>query len=181
MKALSGFLSNAVTHGCRASCWFVVSLRKLPCPAELCMRLKWRAPSYSLYSESFPSLKIISNLLITVVPGFESSIETSSNQIQRLPISSKIEMYTSISLLAGLAATVAAKTIVITAGSGGFAFSPSTVTAAVDDVLEFHFVGSIHSAVQGDFSSPCVQSSGGFDSGKITSVRHLTCPARNLS
>ncbi|KAH8748713.1 Cupredoxin [Hyaloscypha finlandica] len=79
-------------------------------------------------------------------------------------------MYASIGFLAGLAATVVAKTIVITAGTGGLAFSPDTVTAAVGDVLEFHFVGSIHSAVQGDFSSPCVQSSGGFDSGKISSA-----------
>jgi len=85
-------------------------------------------------------------------------------------------MYASIGFLAGLAATVVAKTIVITAGTGGLAFSPDTVTAAVGDVLEFHFVGSIHSAVQGDFSSPCVQSSGGFDSGKISSVGHLPTP-----
>ncbi|PMD21368.1 hypothetical protein NA56DRAFT_540816, partial [Hyaloscypha hepaticicola] len=38
------------------------------------------------------------------------------------------------------------------------------------DVLEYHFVGDIHSAVQGDFSSPCAQSSTGFDSGPVTSV-----------
>jgi plastocyanin len=87
-------------------------------------------------------------------------------------------MYASIGFLAGLAATVVAKTIVITAGTGGLAFSPDTVTAAVGDVLEFHFVGSIHTAVQGDFSSPCVQSSGGFDSGKISSVGHLPSPTR---
>jgi plastocyanin len=92
---------------------------------------------------------------------------------------SKGTMYTSIGVLAGLAATAVAKTIVITAGTGGLAFSPDTVTAAVGDILEFHFVGSIHTAVQGDFSSPCVQSSGGFDSGKITSVGYHPSPVKN--
>lgn len=81
-------------------------------------------------------------------------------------------VYASISLLAALAATAAAKTVVITAGSGGFVFSPDTVTADVGDTIEFHFVGSIHTAVQGDFSTPCQGSSSGFDSGSISSV----CP-----
>ncbi|KAH9209137.1 Cupredoxin [Leptodontidium sp. 2 PMI_412] len=77
---------------------------------------------------------------------------------------------TSISLLAAIAATAAAKTVVITAGSGGFVFSPDTVTADVGDTLEFHFVGSIHTSVQGDFNTPCQGSSSGFDSGSITSA-----------
>jgi plastocyanin len=79
-------------------------------------------------------------------------------------------MHNSFGAMVALVATVAAKTIVITAGTGGLAFSPDTVTADVGDVLEYHFVGSIHSAVQGDFSSPCAQSSTGFDSGPVTSV-----------
>jgi plastocyanin len=82
-------------------------------------------------------------------------------------------MYTSICFFTALAATAAAKTVVITAGSGGFLFSPDSVTADVGDVLEFHFVGSIHSAVQGDFSTPCAMgslASTGFDSGSVTSV-----------
>lgn len=79
-------------------------------------------------------------------------------------------MHVSIGLLAALAATAAAETIVITAGSGGFVFSPETVTAQVNDVLEFHFVGSIHTAVQGSSTDPCSQSSGGFDSGSVTAV-----------
>ncbi|KAE9364061.1 Cupredoxin [Stipitochalara longipes BDJ] len=78
-------------------------------------------------------------------------------------------MYSLFSILLTLAVAEAAKTIVITAGSGGLAFSPDSVTADVGDTLEFHFVGTIHSAVQGDFGSPCAQSSTGFDSGPVTS------------
>jgi len=85
-------------------------------------------------------------------------------------------MHSSLGSLALLAVAVSAKTIVITAGSGGLAFSPDSVTADVGDTLEFHFVGSIHSAVSGDFSSPCAQSATGFDSGAVTSVR-LSTPA----
>jgi len=80
-------------------------------------------------------------------------------------------MYAPFCILWTLAVTTAAKTIVITAGSGGLAFSPDSVTADVGDILAFHFVSSIHSAVSGNFSSPCVQSSTGFDSGPVTSVR----------
>jgi len=82
-------------------------------------------------------------------------------------------MYTIIGFFAALATTAAAKTVVITAGSGGFVFSPESVTADVGDTLEFHFVGSIHTAVQGDFSTPCSMgslASTGFDSGPVTSV-----------
>jgi plastocyanin len=79
-------------------------------------------------------------------------------------------MYSLPSLLVALAATAAAKTIVITAGQGGFVFSPDTVTADVNDVLEYHFVGSIHSVASGDHASPCAQSSTGFYSGKIDAV-----------
>lgn len=85
------------------------------------------------------------------------------------------------SLLVALAATAAAKTVVITAGSGGFVFSPDSATADVGDILEFHFVGSIHTAVQGDFGSPCAQSSTGFDSGKISSVSSITFPSTAIN
>jgi hypothetical protein len=70
-------------------------------------------------------------------------------------------------LLTALAATAAAKTVVINAGQSGLSFSPDSTTAEVNDVLEFHFFGSIHSAVSGDFNSPCQMSSSGFDSGTI--------------
>lgn len=71
------------------------------------------------------------------------------------------------------AATAAAQsTLVINVGQSGFTFSPDTITAKIGDTLEFHFFSSIHSAVQGDFSTPCEMgslSSSGFDSGPVTS------------
>jgi hypothetical protein len=85
-------------------------------------------------------------------------------------------MHTPANLLAALAlaATATAKTIVITAGSGGgLVFSPDSPTADMGDILEFHFASSIHTAVQGDFSTPCSMgslSSTGFDSGSVSSV-----------
>lgn len=75
-------------------------------------------------------------------------------------------MHSFITLLA-LAAAATAKTVVINVGQSGLSFSPDSSTASVGDTLEFHFFGSIHSAVQGDFSTPCQMSSSGFDSGTI--------------
>jgi plastocyanin len=84
-----------------------------------------------------------------------------------------------IPLLAVLAAAASAKTVIINVGQSGFTFSPDTNTAAVGDMLEFHFFGSIHSAVSGDFATPCQMGATGFDSGTIANtadggVRPLT-------
>lgn len=57
-----------------------------------------------------------------------------------------------------------AKTIPIKAV--GLAFDPELVSAAVGDILEFHFFPINHSVVMGDFNSPCVPvKTGGFFSG----------------
>ncbi|KAK3358548.1 hypothetical protein B0T24DRAFT_489805, partial [Lasiosphaeria ovina] len=46
------------------------------------------------------------------------------------------------------------------------AFDPELVSAAVGDILEFHFFPINHSVVMGDFNSPCVPvKTGGFFSG----------------
>jgi plastocyanin len=71
--------------------------------------------------------------------------------------------------LMAAASTAFAKTIVITAGKGGLVFSPDTSTADVGDVLEFHFMGSTHTVMQGDPSKACQRASGGFASGPFTS------------
>jgi plastocyanin len=53
-----------------------------------------------------------------------------------------------------------------------FEFSPAEVTAAVGDILEFHFAGTgggvlggNHSVAQGVFGKPCEPAEGGFFSG----------------
>jgi plastocyanin len=61
-------------------------------------------------------------------------------------------MHLSIALLSILAASAFAKTITVTVGKGSLVFNPDTITAAVGDIVEFHFFGSIYTAVQGDFS-----------------------------
>lgn len=79
-------------------------------------------------------------------------------------------MYPSVTLIAATIAIAVAKTIEIDVGKSGFTFSPDSATADVGDTLEFHFFGSIHTAVQGDFSTPCQEgslSSTGFNSGSI--------------
>jgi plastocyanin len=87
-------------------------------------------------------------------------------------------MYALVSLLAGLAASALAATIVVNAGENGFTYTPNTLTASVGDMVEFHFFTGFHTAVQGDFDTPCAQgslSATGFDSGPTTNVRPISC------
>lgn len=43
----------------------------------------------------------------------------------------------------------------VDAANGGLKFTPSSVTAAVGDVVEFHFYPQKHNVVQGSFDTPC--------------------------
>ncbi|OAA63567.1 extracellular serine-rich protein [Niveomyces insectorum RCEF 264] len=75
----------------------------------------------------------------------------------------------SAAVLLGLAASAAAKNIQIDVGENGFTFSPDSVTAAVGDVLDFHFHPTMHSVVMGDFDNACQPAkTGGFYSGFIS-------------
>jgi plastocyanin len=87
-------------------------------------------------------------------------------------------MYPSIRLLAVLAAGASAATIVVNAGQNGFTYTPNTLTANVGDTVEFHFFTNFHTAVQGDFDTPCAMgslSATGFDSGPTTNVCPIFC------
>ena len=65
-----------------------------------------------------------------------------------------------------MAATATAATVRIDVGQNGLAFTPNNVTAAMGDMLQFHFHAINHSVVMGDFSSPCQPATtGGFFSG----------------
>jgi hypothetical protein len=83
-------------------------------------------------------------------------------------------MHSSIAFIALMAASsVLAKTIQIDVGKSGLVFSPDTSTADVGDTLEFHFYSAFHTAVQGDFSTPCQRGSlesTGFNSGPINNM-----------
>jgi plastocyanin len=82
-------------------------------------------------------------------------------------------MYASVSLITGLAASVLAATHIVNVGENALAYTPITLTASVGDTVEFHFFTNSHTAVQGDFDTPCAQgslSATGFDSGLTTNV-----------
>jgi plastocyanin len=82
-------------------------------------------------------------------------------------------------LLAALAGVGVSYAATATIKATGLVFQPASATAAVGDVIEFHFLPSNHSAVMGDFSSACkpAGSGKGFSSGFLPSqsgenVRH---------
>jgi plastocyanin len=84
-------------------------------------------------------------------------------------------MHSSIPLgaLALMAGSAVAKIVQINVGESGLVFSPNTLTADVGDTLEFHFFSSFHTAVQGDYSTPCMRGSlenTGFSSGPIDNM-----------
>lgn len=60
---------------------------------------------------------------------------------------------------------------VVTVGEGGnLAFSPKSITAAVGEIVEFHFFPAKHSVAQSTFGAPCTPFSNGtsFFSGSMT-------------
>jgi len=60
---------------------------------------------------------------------------------------------------------VVADVITIQAGDNGQFYNPSNVTANKGDIVRFLFVGTAHSVVQTNNSTPCAPLPGGFDSG----------------
>jgi hypothetical protein len=76
-------------------------------------------------------------------------------------------MYRSLISVLALVATASAATIKIDVGEEGLNFTPSSQTAAVGDILEFHFFPGGHGAAQGTFETPCTPSTNGFFSGFI--------------
>lgn len=64
-------------------------------------------------------------------------------------------MYSQIILGALFAPMALAATMDIDVGEKGFVFDPDTVTAAVGDVLNFHFYPGDHSVASSDFANPC--------------------------
>lgn len=77
-------------------------------------------------------------------------------------------MVNTLSLLALVSGAIAT-TFTVEVGQGGQdTFSPSTVTAAVGDIVTFKF-DSRHDVAQGPFDSPCTSQSGIY-SGIMSSV-----------
>jgi plastocyanin len=54
---------------------------------------------------------------------------------------------------------VGAKVIRVDVGLNGLTFTPNAVSAALGDVVDFHFHPKNHSVVQSSFDSPCNSSS----------------------
>jgi len=52
-------------------------------------------------------------------------------------------------------------------GSGGFRFSPETITASVGSMVNFTIVGQSHTVTESTskLNGPCTTGAGGFDSG----------------
>jgi plastocyanin len=63
-------------------------------------------------------------------------------------------MYTSITILA-LVAAASAATLRVDAAPNGLVFSPNTTTAKVGDIVEFHFHPKMHNVVQSTYDNPC--------------------------
>jgi plastocyanin len=86
---------------------------------------------------------------------------------------STFKMVNTLSLLA-LVSGAAATTFTVQVGQGGDTFSPSTVTAAVGDIVTFNF-NSLHDVAQSAFGSPCNGATGSdIYSGMMSSVSRLS-------
>ncbi|THH13090.1 hypothetical protein EW146_g7096 [Bondarzewia mesenterica] len=79
-------------------------------------------------------------------------------------------MFTSLKALATASVFLAPLTFgrthhIVAGQAGALTYTPSNITAAVGDIIEFKFVQMNHSATQTSFDAPCTPIEGGFNSG----------------
>ncbi|KAK6358820.1 hypothetical protein TWF696_000002 [Orbilia brochopaga] len=65
---------------------------------------------------------------------------------------------------------------VIVGGDAGLVYSPQSTMAAVNDIVEFHFMKQNHSVTQSSFLKPCVRLPGGVDSGFMPNPNNTIVP-----
>src|SRR5438045_9118207 len=51
---------------------------------------------------------------------------------------------------------------IVNVGAGGLVYSPNSITAAVGDMVEFHFSSISHSVAQSSFGTHCAPANGTF-------------------
>jgi len=72
---------------------------------------------------------------------------------------------------------MAQNVISVRVGDNGQFYTPNSIQAPSGSIINFQFVGTAHSVVQGSFSTPCQPLTGGFDSG----ISGLEVPGSSLS
>lgn len=92
-----------------------------------------------------------------------------SEQYHKFKKSSDIAMHTNHFLtLAALPFLVGAATKRVTVGRGGLIFDPQEITAALGDLVNFHFATAPVSVAQSTFGEPCTPCKNGIFSGVVT-------------
>ncbi|KUL84498.1 hypothetical protein ZTR_06159 [Talaromyces verruculosus] len=70
--------------------------------------------------------------------------------------------------------------MVTVGGTAGLVYTPSSINAAVGDIVQFNFESKNHSVTQSSFATPCVKTTGGFDSGFMPNINNSVSPAPML-
>lgn len=70
--------------------------------------------------------------------------------------------------------------MVTVGGSAGLVYTPSSINAAVGDIVQFNFESMNHTVTQSSFAQPCVATVGGFDSGFMPNPNNTVSPAPML-
>ncbi|TVY81506.1 putative GPI-anchored cupredoxin, partial [Lachnellula suecica] len=79
------------------------------------------------------------------------------------------------------AAAAAATHSVTVGGAAGLVYSPTSVTAAVGDMVIFTFMSANHTATQSAFTTPCEALVGGMDSGFMANPNNSVVPAPQMA
>lgn len=70
--------------------------------------------------------------------------------------------------------------MVTVGGTAGLVYTPSSINAAVGDIVQFNFESKNHTVTQSSFAAPCVKTTGGFDSGFMPNINNSVSPAPML-
>jgi len=97
--------------------------------------------------------------------------------------SSSSSVSTATSSAAATVETVSGKTVhVVEVGNGALTFVPNSISAAVGDIVEFHFYPASHSVAQSSFAAPCTPlNSSAFFSGPVPSTSGVAAKTFQLT
>ncbi|PBP21734.1 serine-threonine rich protein [Diplocarpon rosae] len=82
--------------------------------------------------------------------------------------------------VAAMPTAIATHTVIV-GGTGGLAYTPDQVNAAVGDMVLFEFHSNNHTATQSAFTTPCDALAGGMDSGFMANVNNTVSPAPQMA
>jgi hypothetical protein len=117
------------------------------------------------------------NIISTVVSTQQCAGTPTDTTLPAVHITTTVTICAMCTTTVAAAASAAMTHTVTVGGPSGLIYTPSEVSAAVNDVVHFIFESQNHTATQSTFDLPCVKKQGGADSGFQPNPDNAVIPA----